>query len=42
MRVKADYEGFILHLREWDLLGIPYGKSDLSTLAAQYNTPIPK
>lgn len=41
MDKKPDYEGFGMHVREWDSLGIPYGTSDLVKLAEEYGTPIP-
>ena len=37
-----DYKGFVLHVREWNKIGIPYGISDLIRLAKRYGTPIPK
>lgn len=39
---KADYKGFILHLRDYKKLGIPYGLNDLRRLARFYNCEIPK
>lgn len=39
---KPDYEGFCLHMEEYEKLGIPTGTSDLIRLSKQYNTPIPK
>ena len=38
---EPDYKGFGEHLCEWWDLGVPYGLSDLVTLAKKYNTPIP-
>ena len=39
--MKADYKGFVLHTKEWDRLGIPYGFNELIEIAEKYNTPIP-
>ena len=39
---KPDYEGFVLHMREYNEKGIPTGTSDLVRLSKLYNTPIPK
>ena len=39
---KADYRGFILHIWEWNKIGIPVGISDMKELAKKYNCPIPK
>jgi hypothetical protein len=38
---KPDYEGFCLHVVEWEKLGIPHSLSDMIELAKKYNTPIP-
>jgi hypothetical protein len=38
---KPDYEGFCLHLEEWEKIGIPHSLSDMIELAKKYNTPIP-
>ncbi len=37
-----NYKGFVLHVEEWDELGIPYSLWDLMNLAKKYNTPVPK
>lgn len=37
-----DYEGFVLHVEEWDINGLPYSRSDLIKLAARYRTPFPQ
>ena len=39
---KPDYEGFVLHMEEYDKLGIPVGTSDFVRLAEKYNTPVPR
>lgn len=38
---KVNYKGFILHLKAYNKLGIPYGLNDLRRLARKYNCPIP-
>jgi len=42
MKKIVDYKGFVLHVRAWDKLGIPWGLNDLRELARKYHTPIPK
>jgi len=39
--MKPDYKAFVLHVREWNKEGIPYGISDLIRLARRYGTPVP-
>jgi hypothetical protein len=39
---KADYEGFCVHLKEYEENGIPTSFKDLIRLAKQYNCEIPK
>jgi hypothetical protein len=39
---EPDYEGFCLHMKEYEEHGIPTGMSDLLRLARRYNLPIPK
>jgi hypothetical protein len=38
---ESNYEKFVMHVKEWDETGIPYGRSDLVNLAKLYDTPIP-
>ncbi len=38
----ADYEGFCLHIKEYEDKGIPTSFKDLLRLARQYNCEIPK
>ena len=38
---EPDYEGFVLHVREWVERGYPYSSSDLAKLAEEYHTPNP-
>ena len=38
--MEPDYKGFVLHIREWDAHGIPWGSRELVELAKKYNTPI--
>lgn len=37
---SADYEGFCMHIKEYNKLGIPIGRQDLIRLAIQYNCEI--
>jgi len=41
-RKRPDYKGFVLHIREWNKVGVVYGIDDLIQLAERYNTPIPR
>jgi len=38
---KPDYEGFVLHIESYKILGVAYGINDLIRLSKVYNTPIP-
>ena len=37
---KPDYKGFVLHIREWERIGISYGVKELRELASKYDCPI--
>ena len=39
---KYTYKDFVLHVKEWNKNGIPWGLSDLRDLAIKYGMPIPK
>lgn len=39
---KADYKGFVLHVRELNDKCCPVDRLELTKLAKKYNCPIPK
>jgi hypothetical protein len=39
---EPDYEGFCMHLEEWDRNNVCYSLKDLAALAEQYHCPVPQ